>query len=78
MEYVRAHGDDGLVDLQAGGGKGGVDHGRQADREHAALYNERGVALISGYSPNSLKEILDENFQNPVDVMVKTLSRYMN
>lgn len=41
-------------------------------------YNERGVALISGYSPNSLKEILDENFQNPVDVMVKTLSRYMN
>lgn len=41
-------------------------------------YNEQGVALVSGYSPNSLKEILDENFKDPSDVMMKTLLRYMN
>lgn len=40
-------------------------------------FNENGVALISGYSPNILKSLLGETDINPEKVMLKALSPYL-
>lgn len=38
-------------------------------------FNENGVALVSGYSTNILKQVLSNDLLSPVDFMLKTLSK---
>lgn len=40
-------------------------------------YNEQGVALVSGYSTNTLKSIVENDIKTPLDTMLQTLKPYL-